>query len=68
MQYAVTSTIQSRDKSNPPAVVRWYSGPNHVQALAALVAAGAHTAADSNVPESARYDVLNVSMTITEGE
>lgn len=64
MHYTVTSVIQSRDTSNPPATVQWYTGDNLGLALAALVSAGSSNEAkdEGNLPESMRYDVLNVSM------
>lgn len=73
MHYAVTSVIQSRDLSNPPASVTWYMGHNLGIALAALVSAGASNEAkdEGDLPEAMRYDVLNVHMDMSpdrEGE
>lgn len=64
MRYIVTSVIQSRDLSNPPATISWYQGENLGLALAALVSAGSSNESkdESNLPESMRYDVINVHM------
>jgi len=65
--FRVVVTIQSRDKTNDPVEMTWYSGPSHVGALAALVNYAANLDDQSpNVPDLIRYDLLSVRLDVTK--
>lgn len=66
-KYKVTSTIVSGNiDGGEPVNVQWYSGDNHVAALAALVSAAAnYEDSDPNLPESLRPITLDVRLDIT---
>jgi hypothetical protein len=74
MWYIVTGTIQSRDTSNPPYGVTWYTGDNLALAATALMQAATHNArSDANdeetknpLPFRMQYRTLSVDMSFTE--
>lgn len=68
-KYIVTQMIQSADiDNNEPVQVKWYSGDSLAQAICAMTQAAAHHEEinDSGIPESARYSVLGVTLSIEQ--
>lgn len=65
--YRVTSTIVSGNIDSEPVSVDWYTGTDLAQAMHAMTGAACHGRnedRDSFLPESMRFRVLNVHLSI----